>query len=97
MITVYFVPVSSPSLLLLQHPSSQLSLSFMMMQHAARSRFSLQSYDLVEFLLVLSHDRSDIYMYRIYHMPASSELMPSDRHDIRFRQIVMISDADRSL
>jgi hypothetical protein len=33
-------------------------------------------------------------MYRVYHMPASSELMPSDRHDLRCRQLIMILDAE---
>jgi hypothetical protein len=76
MSTVPFVPASLLSLLLLQHPSSQLSFSFMMMRHTARSSFSLQRYDLVEFILVLPRDQSDTYMYRVYHMLASSELMP---------------------
>jgi hypothetical protein len=85
------------SLLLLQHPSSQLSFSFMRMQHTAQSSFSLQCYALVDFFLVLYHDRSDTYMYRIYRMSAFSEMMPSDRHDLRCRQIIMILDADRPL
>jgi hypothetical protein len=59
MSTVSFVPASSPSLLLLQHPSSQSNFYFMMMQHTSRSSFSLHRYDLVEFLLVLPHDRRD--------------------------------------
>jgi hypothetical protein len=68
-----------------------------MMQHTARSSFSLRIYDLVAFLLVLPHDRSDTYMYRVYHVPASSELMPSDHHDLQCRQIIMILDANRPL
>jgi hypothetical protein len=92
MSTVYFVPVSSPTWLLLKLSSSQLSFSCTLMFHIARSSFSQTRYGLVKFLLVPLHDRSAAIMLHTYHIPASSELIPfyrrlmtMDHHDHRCR------------
>jgi hypothetical protein len=77
----FFVPASSPSLLLLQLPSPQSSFSFMMIHHTTRSSLSHQRYYIVEFILVLPRDRRNAFMLRLFHVPASSELMPLDHYD----------------
>jgi hypothetical protein len=78
----------------------ELSFSFMMMRHTARSSFSQHRYDIVKFLLALPRDESDTLMYRLYRIPASSELMPTDHYDhydhydLRCRPIIKINDVD---
>jgi hypothetical protein len=88
MSTVFFVPASSPSSLLLQLPSFQSRFSLRMMIHRAQLSFSFTRHDLVDYILDLSQVPPSISRYWSVHFPVLFALMPQDSYDLRCRLLM---------
>jgi hypothetical protein len=88
MSTVFFVPASSPSSLLLQLPSFQSRFSLRMMIHRAQLSFSFTRHGLVDYILDLSHVPPSISRCWSVHFPVLFALMPQDSYDLRCRLLM---------
>jgi hypothetical protein len=88
MSTVFFVPASSLSSLLLQLPSFQSRFYLRMMIHRAQLSFSFTRHGLVDYILDLSHVPPSISRCWSVHFSVLFALMPQDSYDLGCRLLM---------